>query len=248
MSLDLEQLKKVLTGADRADPAMSVPWRPQTAYDPFVRSAGGDWPATALTMVGLTRLDQLQRCIEVVLADKVPGDFIETGVWRGGACMFMRAVLKAHDVTDRQVWVADSFAGLPAIGPDGDPYDAQLRNTFDFSELAVQLDEVRANFREAGLLDEQVQFLPGWFKDTLPPAPIEKLAVLRLDGDFYSSTMDALVPLYPKLSPGGFVIIDDYKFASCQRAVHEYRARNGITERIDWIDWAAAGWRKGTNT
>jgi len=84
--------------------------------------------------------------------------------------------------------------------------------------LAVPLEEVQALFRRYDLLDAQVRFLKGWFKDTLAGAPIERLALLRLDGDLYESTMDALVPLYDKVSPGGFVIVDDYySCAPCGR-------------------------------
>jgi O-methyltransferase len=86
-------------------------------------------------------------------------------------------------------------------------------------ELAVSLEQVKANFDRYGLLDDQVRFLKGWFRDTLPVAPIERLAVLRLDGDMYESPMDTLVNLYPKLSEGGYVIVDDYgAIPACRQA------------------------------
>jgi O-methyltransferase len=150
--------------------------------DPQIRLEGRDWPPRAYTMIGLKRLDNLQHCIEDVLFNKVPGDLIETGVWRGGATIFMRAILKAYAVTDRQVWVADSFEGLPR--PDIERYPADTGDTHHESrELVVPVDEVRANFQRFGLLDEQVCFLKGWFRDTMPNAPVKQLAVLRLDGD-----------------------------------------------------------------
>jgi O-methyltransferase len=91
-----------------------------------------------------------------------------------------------------------------------------------------------------------VQFLKGWFKDTLPQAPIERLAVARLDGDMYESTMTAIEALYPKVQPGGFVIVDDYgAVPACKRAIEDYRARFGITEPIETIDWTGVYWRKG---
>ena len=127
---------------------------------------GRVWPLTGETMVGLARLENLQACIERVVRDRVPGDLIETGTWRGGASIFMRGVLRALDVTDRRVWVADSFRGLPE--PDerfpadaGDPHHG-------FAELAVSLGTVKENFRRYGLLDDQVRFLEGWFGETLP--------------------------------------------------------------------------------
>jgi len=91
-----------------------------------------------------------------------------------------------------------------------------------------------------------VRFLKGWFRDTLPAAPIERLAVLRLDGDMYQSTMDTLVNLYPKVSQGGYVIVDDYgAIPACRQAVNDYRAANGITEEIRDIDWTGIFWQKG---
>ena len=151
-------------------------------------------------MVGRLRLDNVHACVERALAEGVPGDLMETGVWRGGVTIFMRAILAAYGVTDRTVWVADSFAGLPPPRPDRYPAD----RGFDLSNvryLAVSRAQVEENFARYGLLDTQVQFLEGWFRDTLPEAPSERLAVLRLDGDLYESTHDALVHLYDGLSP-----------------------------------------------
>jgi O-methyltransferase len=195
-------------------------------------------------MIGLRRLDNIQFCIEQVLREGVPGDLIETGVWRGGSCIFMRAALKAYKDDTRQVWVADSFEGLPR--PDGRYKQDEGDPHWTFSHVyAISLDEVKKNFSRYGLLDDRVHFLKGWFKDTLPTAPIERLAVLRLDGDMYSSTMDALVNLYPKLSTGGYVIVDDY-FAedSCRKAVDDFRAEKRIEAPITKIDWTAVFWKK----
>lgn len=209
------------------------------------RLEGRIWPLVAHTMIGLKRLDNLASCIEKVITNGVPGDLIETGVWRGGATIFMRAVLKAYGVTDRYVWVADSFEGLPPPTTAKYPSDADS-DLHEARELAVSLEEVKANFDRYGLLDDQVRFLKGWFRDTLPVAPIERLAVLRLDGDMYQSTMDTLVNLYPKLSDGGYVIVDDYgAIPACRQAVHDYRSANGITEEIRNIDWTGIFWQKG---
>ena len=207
---------------------------------------GRIWPVIAHTMIGLKRLDNLEFCIEEVIAKAVPGDLIETGVWRGGATIFMRAVLKAYGVTDRYVWVADSFEGLPPPDEGNYPPDAGDR-LHEARELAISLERVKANFDKYGLLDDQVRFLKGWFRDTLPVAPIQRLAVLRLDGDMYQSTMDALVNLYPKLSRGGFVIVDDYgAIPACRQAVNDYRSADGITEEIRSIDWTGIFWQKGS--
>ena len=212
-------------------------------FDPAARMEGTDWPAEADTMIGLRRLDNLHSCIQQVLRDEVPGDFIETGVWRGGACIFMRAALNAYLDDTRQVWVADSFEGLPK--PDGryQQDDGDLHWTKN-DDLGISIDQVKANFSRYGLLDERVRFLKGWFKDTLPRAPIEKLAILRLDGDMYSSTMDSLQNLYPKLSVGGFVIIDDYQIDVCRKAVHDFRDSNEIETPLIPIGWMGTYWRK----
>lgn len=209
------------------------------------RELGLDWPADAETMIGMQRLTSLQRCVETVLAEDVPGDLIECGVWRGGACILMRAVLAAHQDETRRVWLADSFAGLPR--PDTANYKADkwLRLDLLGGVLAVTEAEVRANFQRYGLLDDQVRFLPGWFKDTLPGAPIERIAVLRLDGDLYESTIQALDALYPRLSRGGFCIIDDYHPSkACRQAVTEYRAKHAISAQIVDIDGSGVLWRK----
>jgi O-methyltransferase len=95
-------------------------------------------------------------------------------------------------------------------------------------------------------LDDQVAFLPGWFRDTLPTAPMERIAVLRLDGDLYESTMEALVALYPKVTAGGFVIVDDYGLPTCRAAIEDFRLAHGITDPIQLIDWTGAFWQRST--
>jgi O-methyltransferase len=208
------------------------------------RMNGRDWPLYAETMIGYKRLSNVQDCVTDVIKNNVEGDLIETGVWRGGTVIFMRAILKAYDVKDRFVWVADSFEGLPK--PDAGKYAADKDDTlYTYDELKISLETVKENFRKYDMLDDQVRFLKGWFRDTLPTAPIDKLAVLRLDGDMYESTMDALVHLYPKLSPGGYVIIDDWGvLENCRKAVVDYRNEHDITEEIIPIDADGIFWQK----
>ena len=225
-----------------------VKWLDQRSYslikripfDPKAREIGKDWPNfLGFTMIGHRRLDNIQTCIEDVLQNNVEGDFIETGAWRGGATIFMRALLKDRGVTNRKVWVADSFEGLPAPTFEGDGSDLS-----GVEMLKVTVELVKENFAKFGLLDDQVQFLKGWFCDTLPNAPIEKLAILRLDGDMYSSTMDALKSLYPKVSTGGYVIVDDYySWPSCKKAVHDYLDSHALSPKIIRIDEDAAYWQ-----
>jgi O-methyltransferase len=195
-------------------------------------------------MIGRVRLDHLQWCVEQVLGAGTPGDLMETGVWRGGACILMRAVLAAAGDRERLVWAADSFAGLPR--PDGRyPEDASDEHWKRNNILAVPLEEVKAAFARYGLLDGQVRFLPGWFHESLPAAPVQSLALLRLDGDMYGSTMDALVHLYPRLSAGGFLIVDDYgAVPGCRKAVDDYRRAHGVLEALRKIDWTGVWWQK----
>jgi O-methyltransferase len=211
---------------------------------PVQRAEGKDWPEDAETMIGMARLDNIQECVTDVLRNGVPGDLIETGVWRGGACIFMRAILKAYGERHRTVWVADSFQGLPK--PDGRyPQDAADRHWQYSESLGVSLDQVKSNFRRYGLLDDQVKFLEGWFRDTLPNAPIRQISVLRLDGDMYASTMDALESLYPKLSAGGHCIIDDYgAVPACKQAVDDFRGKHAIQASLRQIDWTGVSWQK----
>ncbi|MBX9951402.1 MAG: TylF/MycF family methyltransferase [Candidatus Obscuribacterales bacterium] len=198
---------------------------------------------TAITMLPMARMRNLRHCVVDTIKNNVPGDLIETGVWRGGATIYMRAILKAYNITDKTVWVADSFEGLPEPDSELNPIEYKAFKgpvmTKVYKHFAVGLDEVKRNFAAYDLLDEQVQFLKGWFKDTLPDAPIKSLSVLRLDGDFYESTIDSLNNLYPKLSRGGYLIIDDYgeeSWTECKRAVEEYRAKHGIKDELIRVD------------
>jgi hypothetical protein len=207
-------------------------------------SANAVWiPPGVLTMIGSLRLQNVEDCVKSLLDDSVPGDLIETGVWRGGTTIFMRGLLRAFDEQERSVYVADSFAGLPPPNPIDYPADEGI-DLHLWSELAVGLDEVRANFARYGLLDDRVHFVKGWFRDTLPELRGHQWSLIRLDGDLYESTMDGLTNLYPGLSPGGWIIIDDYQIPACAKAVSDYRARQRIDEPIREIDWTGICWQK----
>ena len=238
--LYLDLLESALTGVLTRD-ANVAPWGTEK-FDPEKRLFGRDWPESAMTMIGTARMRNLRRLIEITLSEGVPGDLLEAGVWRGGACIYMRGILAAHAVTNRTVWVADSFAGLPK--PDETLYPADRGDTHNtIDALCISLAEVKENFRRFGLLDEQVAFLQGWFKDSLPHAPIERLSVLRLDGDMYGSTMETLEALYDKVSRGGFIIVDDYLLPACCQAVNDFRKERAINDAIHDVDGAAVYWR-----
>jgi len=242
-ALYLDLMQRCLLNTIYEDPAQD-PWS-QPQFDATKRAGGLDWPSQAHTMIGKYRMDNIRHVMETVLAEGVPGDVIETGVWRGGACIYMRAILRAYGVTDRRVFVADSFEGLPPPDPEKYPADAGDQH-HTFEPLAISLDQVRANFAKYDLLDDQVVFLQGWFKDTLPTAPVDRLAVLRLDGDMYESTMDALGALYDKVVPRGFVIVDDYALPGCQQAIHDFRQQRAIADPLVPIDRMSVFWRKST--
>jgi O-methyltransferase len=196
-----------------------------------LRSAGMDWPLHGITMVGLARLDDLQACVESVVDDGVAGNLIEAGAWRGGASILMRATLDSLG-DQRQLFVADSFQGFPAV-------EAQHRSddeldVFDF--LAVALENVREHFARFGY-EEGVRFVPGFFEDTMAGLADERWSLVRLDGDSYEATWVTLHSLYPRLSVGGYLIVDDYgALDECAQAVDEFRERNGIAEPSEQVD------------
>jgi O-methyltransferase len=230
--MDLDQLKRQLTRSDELE-----------GNEKLARMQGVDWPETGETMIGHARLDNLEACARVVFAEHVPGDFLEAGVWRGGACVFLRALLDLEEGgPKRTVWAADSFEGLPPPNTKLYPLDRGDEH-HAVSFLRVGLEEVRLNFERYGLLDEHVRFLKGWFKDTLP-GPVGRLAILRLDGDMYESTIQTLDALYDRVSPGGFVIVDDYILLGARMATDDFRAARGIAVPLVHIDHTGVFWRK----
>jgi hypothetical protein len=205
----------------------------------------------AHTMVPRMRLDNVQRCLEEIHRTGVKGDLLEAGVWRGGVSIFMKGLLRAYQIDDRRVWVADSFRGLPEPDAQRFPIEARAHRSQtmveDYKHFAADLATVRDNFSRYDLLDDGVVFLEGWFKDTLPPAPISELALLRADCDYYESTMDVLKNLYPKVSVGGYVIIDDYgedRWTYCRKAVDDFRREHGITDPMVQVDTMCHYWKR----
>lgn len=243
IALYLDLLEKTVANTIYGDPRNQ--FGELLPYSEEKRSAGRDIPSQAHTMIGLHRLRHLRVVAEAAIREGIPGDFVETGVWRGGACILLAGVLRAHGDTARRVVAADSFEGLPAPDPR---YAKDALSTFDFHlrpELAVDLPAVRANFERYGLLDDRTVFLKGFFRDTLPSYPYGPIAVLRMDGDLYSSTMDTLKHLYARVVPGGWVICDDYGVViDARRAVLDFRAQNGITATMFAVDGDAVFWRK----
>lgn len=204
---------------------------------------GSHWPVLADTMVGRKRLDSLQSLVESVFARRIPGSLLEAGVWRGGCSILMKAMVELYG-EDRAVYLLDSFAGLPK------PELPELQGEMVFSEidyLAVSEGFVRARFEAYGITTNGIHFVSGWFKDTVPALArkIGPIAILRLDGDMYESTKVCLDHLYDKVSPGGFIIIDDYMLFYCRKAVDEFRAARGIDDPLSWPDTTSVFWQKG---
>jgi hypothetical protein len=200
----------------------------------------------AHTMGSQANVDNVHFCVEDVLKNNTPGDLLEAGVYRGGQSILMKGILEAWGDTERKVILADSFEGLPEPDPNSNMDDVIAHEVLKKVGLFAASEEtVRQNFMNYGLLDDRVVFLKGWFSDTLPTAPIDKLAIMRLDADYYDSTMDALVNLYPKLSVGGWVILDDYGHPlGCRTAVHEFREKHGITDEILMADEHVGYWQR----
>ncbi len=195
------------------------------------------------TMIGRKRLENIEHCLNSIVSEQIPGDLMECGVWRGGAVVFMRGFLAACEIENRLVWAADSFAGLPAPSfKEDEGLDLSIDR---YPMLAIDLDTVKDLFVRYGLLDSKVCFLKGWFRDTLPSAPISQLALLRIDGDLYESTVDCLVNLYGRVARGGYVIIDDFgALPQCRAAVTEFRDRHHVAAPLQTVDWTAVYWRK----
>lgn len=190
-----------------------------------------DFGPERLTMLTSELLENIEYCLRDVVENNVEGDFIECGVWKGGACIYAYNVLKELK-SNKKVWVADSFEGLPMPNVDLYPQDAGDIH-YTHSELSVSMDEVKSNFEIFGKIDKNVVFVPGFFKDSLPKCKIKKISVLRLDGDMYESTMDSLINLYHKLSIGGYCIVDDYLgVKGCTDAIHEFREKYGIEDKM----------------
>jgi hypothetical protein len=202
-------------------------------------------------MTGLVRLDDLEQCVETVVRDSVPGDLIEAGAWRGGSSILMRATLDSLGADDRTVWVADSFQGFPAPASSSDQGGGGHAGTLApyfaaFDYLAAPLADVQESFARLGYT-HRLEFVPGFFEQTLPALAdgARRWSVIRLDGDTYDVTLLALRCLYPGLSQGGYLIVDDYlDIDECRQAVDDFRRQHSIDEPLEQVDWSCARWRR----
>jgi len=198
-----------------------------------------------------------------ILASKLNGDFAETGVYSGGTSILMAKVMLEHSgvYASRLLWAADSFQGLP---PEDVTAELAARKEYNMQKLppvksskegnAGEYSSSRQVFEQnlarSGLGNNaRIKVLQGWFNETLPGAPIQKLAFLRLDGDIYVSTRDALEALYDKVVPGGYIYVDDYgSYTGCRDAVNQFLLQRHAAVQLHAIQegngFEAVWWRK----
>ncbi len=188
-----------------------------------------------ISLVSLARLVASLWLSGAALSLPTPGDFVETGVYRGGSSILLIRTLLKFDSCNRLFWGFDSFEGLPAsvaedkVGTLSRGSEGQYTATE--STFYANLQQYKA-FKNPKMM----VITKGFFNETLPVAPITHIAFLRLDGDIFTSTWDALVNLYPKVIPGGYIYVDDYdSFNGCKKAVDAYRLQHKISEPMTKI-------------
>ena len=199
------------------------------------------------TMTTPPRVYALVRAVEYVVARGVPGAIVECGVWRGGSMMAAALTLLRLGVTDRALYLYDTFSGMPP------PSEVDTtRSGVRAADLLAQEDEdshiwaiaslpdVRAALLSVGYPEQQIHFVEGLVEETLPAEAPEEIALLRLDTDWYRSTKHELEQLYPRLAPGGVLILDDYgHWQGARRAVDGYFGENRITLLLNRVDGTA---------
>jgi len=187
------------------------------------------------TMTSAEKLFGLVLAVRYLAAHRVPGDFVECGVWRGGSMQAVALTLLASGHTDRELHLFDTFEGMPpptdADRARGGKPAAELLATADRDSriwAVATLDDVRAAMEETGYPPERIHFHRGRVEETVPRDAPQQIALLRLDTDWYESTRHELEHLYDRLSPGGVLIIDDYgHWEGARRATEEFLARSG---------------------
>jgi O-methyltransferase len=188
------------------------------------------------TMLGSRRGRTLHRLAHEAASTRVPGALVDCGAWNGGS-----TILMASGAPDREVWAFDSFAGLP------EPGEVDGRRSFEFAGECVGSEQKLRDGFERFADPARLHVRAGWFEDTLPDAAREigTVAVLHCDGDWYDSVRLTLEVVYPLVSPGGFVVIDDYgAWPGARRATEEHRRRAGDSARLRRIDHTGRYWRK----
>ena len=200
-----------------------------------------------LTMTSPERILAVCNAVEYLAKNKIVGDFVECGVWRGGSMAAAAKTLVHVGTTDRQLWMYDTYDGMSEPTEEDVDYlghtAEKLLNEQDRDDAmsvwcCSPLDQVKQTMTQTEYPIDQVRFIEGKVEDTLPHTTPEKIAMLRLDTDWYESTRCELEHLFPKLVPGGVLIVDDYgHWEGCRRAVDEYFQKNKIPMLLNRIDY-----------
>lgn len=195
------------------------------------------------TLIGPDGLNNIADLLTKVYNKGIDGDFVETGVWKGGACIYARAVMNHLGMTGK-VYACDSYKGLPKPNVEKYPYDLGDIH-FKDEVLRVSKETVKGYFSNFGL-DHDVEYVEGWFSDTIPKLKneLKEIAVLRLDGDMYESTIVVLNELYDLVPVGGYIIIDDYCLVGCAKAVEDFRHEKNISSPLNRINNCIVYWEK----
>lgn len=199
------------------------------------------------TMTSVERGYSLFKSVEYIVKNKIPGDFVECGVWKGGSCMLMAMSLKLFGDNDRKIYLYDTYEGMPeptkedVISWNGrsvlEKWEEDKSGTRNnFGSWAVGLNEVKANVSNSNYPEDNFIFVPGDVAQTLKKVKPDNISLLRLDTDWYASTVEELETLYPLLVEKGVLIIDDYgHFDGARKAVDEYFQNKPILlNRIDY--------------
>jgi O-methyltransferase len=198
------------------------------------------------TMTSPERILAVIRALEHLERVGIEGDVVECGVWKGGSSMAAALTLLRLGSTQRTLHLFDTFEGMPPPDDvDRDCYEVTAAQQLDVEDQVTsviwaraQLDEVQQNMSAIGYPAENVRFVRGRVEDTLPSEAPNRIALLRLDTDWYESTRHELAHLYPRLAPGGVLIIDDYgHWQGARRAVDEFIAASEPTLFLSRIDY-----------
>lgn len=187
------------------------------------------------TMTADDKLFALIVATRYVVDHGIPGTFVECGVWRGGSQQAVAYTLLERGVTDRDLHLFDTFAGMPQPTAkdrryDGRPAVELLERSDERAKVwaVASLEDVRAGMAETSYPPERVHFHPGRVEETIPAAAPDQVAILRLDTDWYASTLHELEHLYDRVPSGGVLFFDDYGYwAGAREAVDEFLARTG---------------------
>jgi O-methyltransferase len=199
------------------------------------------------TMTTPPRIYALARSVEYVVRQEIAGAVVECGVWRGGSMMAVALTLLRLGVTDRDLYLFDTFEGMTEPGAEDVMHTGERAAELladprrqEHYRAAAGLDEVRRSMLEVGYPQDRLHFVQGPVEETLPDRAPDEVALLRLDTDWYASTKHELVHLYPRLAPGGVLIVDDYAYwHGARRAVDEYVEEHELPLLLNRVDYTA---------